>query len=174
MCFLDMERLIATEQMDGEVACLRCRGGAKLSQSLDKPPTVKRYISLELRYLYFLHFTSLVFNYIVLVWHSSLGLGRTSLGLHSQLVLTYSFPTRWPSKTECICHLKWFGPQRSWPQTQPRPPSACFRGKSNFSEQQIRGTCLDRWARIRCLTLYTSKLSQLIEFNQNIPTISVY
>ena len=97
MCFLDMERLIATEQMDGEVACLRCRGGAKLSQSLDKPPTVKRYISLELRYLYFLHFTSLVFNYIVLVWHSSvarLGLGRTSLGLHSQLVLTYSFPTR--------------------------------------------------------------------------------
>ena len=49
MCFLDMERLIATEQMDGEVACLRCRGGAKLSQSLDKPPTVKLYISLELR-----------------------------------------------------------------------------------------------------------------------------
>ena len=49
MRFLDMKRLIATEQMDGEVACLCCRGGAKLSQSLDKPPTVKRYISLELR-----------------------------------------------------------------------------------------------------------------------------
>ena len=49
MCCLDMKRLIATEQMDGEVACLRCRGGAKLSQSLDKPPTVKRYISLKLR-----------------------------------------------------------------------------------------------------------------------------
>ena len=48
MRFLDMERLIATEQMDREVACLCCRGGAKLSQSLDKPPTVKRYISLEL------------------------------------------------------------------------------------------------------------------------------
>ena len=97
MCFLDMERLIVTEQMVREVACLCCRGGAKLSQSLDKPPTVKRYISLKLRYLHFLHFTSLVFNYIVLVWHSSvarLGLVRTSLGLHSQLVLTYSFPTR--------------------------------------------------------------------------------
>ena len=54
------------------------------------------------------------FNYIVLVWHSSeVRLGLGSLGLHSQLSLTYSFLTRRPSKTERICHLKWFGPQRS-------------------------------------------------------------
>ena len=47
------------------------------------------------------------------------------------------------------------------------PTTSMFlRRKSKFSEQQIRGTCLDRWARIRCLTLYTSKLSQLIEFDR--------
>ena len=135
MCFLDMERLIATEQMEGEVACLRCRGGAKLSQSLDKPPTVKLYISLELRQLHTLHFTSLVFTLLDCtclaqqsgIWKDKFGIAFTT---EPDLLL----PHKVTFKNRVYLSFKMVWSTKIVTTNSTTPTTSMF-------EQQIRGTC---------------------------------